>query len=263
MKLKRILLTVGMTVASVAMMAQVWQYVDPRIGSEGVGRTFPGPSMPFGLCKPGPDCTVKPNAGWAPMPEVVTGFSQTHVSGTGGGQKYGNILIQPFIGNGQTRPDADLAQRRKGEEISLGYYATTYENGIHTEIAASERCAFYRIHYPSAGSLLIDVTHYLGKDSVPDGREKQQFVGAEVEVTGSHEVVGFTRIRGGWNNGDAYTVYFCLQSDKAFKPVSCADGRAVLWMNDSLHQLEGRHLVCQHPAGASEHPRMRLRQTIR
>jgi len=238
MKLKRILLTVGMTVASVAMMAQVWQYVDPRIGSEGVGRTFPGPSMPFGLCKPGPDCTVKPNAGWAPMPEVVTGFSQTHVSGTGGGQKYGNVLIQPFIGNGQTRPDADLAQRRKGEEISLGYYATTYENGIHTEITASERCAFYRIHYPSAGSLLIDATHYLGKDSVPDGREKQQFVGAEVEVTDSHEVVGFTRIRGGWNNGDAYTVYFCLQSDKAFKPVSCADGRAVLWMNDSLHQLK-------------------------
>ena len=70
-----------------AGLADVWQYVDPRIGSEGVGRTFPGPSMPFGMCKPGPDCTVKPNAGWAKMPEVVTGFSQTHVSGTGGGQK--------------------------------------------------------------------------------------------------------------------------------------------------------------------------------
>ena len=75
--------------------AQQWQYVDPRIGSVGVGRTFPGPSMPFGMVKPGPDCGVRPNAGWAPMPEPVTGFSQTHVSGTGGGQKYGNILIQP------------------------------------------------------------------------------------------------------------------------------------------------------------------------
>ena len=50
-----------------AVQAQWWHYVDPRIGSEGVGRTFPGPSMPFGMCKPGPDCTVKPNAGWAPM----------------------------------------------------------------------------------------------------------------------------------------------------------------------------------------------------
>ena len=71
------------------------------------------------------------------MPEVVTGFSQTHVSGTGGGQKYGNILIQPGC----------KEQKRVSEEFSLGYYATTFENGIKTEITTSERCAFYRIHY--------------------------------------------------------------------------------------------------------------------
>ena len=73
--------------------------------------------MPFGMCKPGPDCGVSPNAGWAKMPEKVTGFSQTHVSGTGGGQKYGNILIQPGV-----KP-----QKRVNEEIALGYYATTFE----------------------------------------------------------------------------------------------------------------------------------------
>ena len=61
------------------------QYVDPRIGTVGLGRTFPGPSMPFGMVKPGPDCINMPNAGWAPIPEKVVGFSQTHVSGTGGG----------------------------------------------------------------------------------------------------------------------------------------------------------------------------------
>ena len=216
-----------MSASSLLGKSQMWQYVDPRIGSEGVGRTFPGPSMPFGMCKPGPDCTVLPNAGWAPMPEVVTGFSQTHVSGTGGGQKYGNILIQPFLGNGLTRIntgsgltriDTDLAQRRVSEEISLGYYATTFESGIRTEITTSERCAFYRIHYPSTGSLLIDASHFLGKDSVPDLRERQQFVGAEVEIVSDCEVRGFSRIRGGWNNGDAYTVYFCLMSDKKMYP---------------------------------------------
>ena len=206
------------------VQAQVWQFVDPRIGSVGVGRTFPGPSMPFGMVKPGPDCTVTPNAGWAPMPEVVTGFSQTHVSGTGGGQKYGNILIQPFIGTGSTRIDADFSQRRTSEDITLGYYATTFENGIRTEITTSERCAFYRIHYPqvrenpsaSFAGLFIDVSHFLGKDSVPDLRERQQFVGAEVEVVSDRELYGFSRIRGGWNNGDAYTVYFCLIADQPF-----------------------------------------------
>ncbi len=211
--------------------AQVWQYVDPRIGSEGVGRTFPGPSMPFGMCKPGPDCTVKPNAGWAPMPEVVTGFSQTHVSGTGGGQKYGNILIQPFLGN---QPSEQL---RVSEDFSLGYYATTFENGIRTEITTSERCAFYRIHFPSNGSLFIDATHYLGKNPIPDQREQQQFVGAEVEVVSDYEVRGFSRIRGGWNNGDAYTVYFCLMSDKPFS--SAEDkGNATLRFSDTLSNIK-------------------------
>ena len=206
-------------------MANVWQYVDPRIGSEGVGRTFPGPSMPFGLCKPGPDCGVSPNAGWAKMPEMVTGFSQTHVSGTGGGQKYGNILIQPG-----TEP-----QRRVSEEISLGYYATTFGNGIQTEITTSERCAFYRIHYPhSSNTLLIDATHYLGKNPVPDLREQQQFVGAEVEVVSDHEVRGYSRVRGGWNNGDAYTVYFCLLTDKAFKQKS----ENVFAFDDSLVNIK-------------------------
>ncbi|MBQ9215236.1 MAG: GH92 family glycosyl hydrolase [Prevotella sp.] len=207
MKLKRrLFLIVSISLLSLAVRAQVWQYVDPRIGSEGVGRTFPGPSMPFGMCKPGPDCTIKPNAGWAPTPEVVTGFSQTHVSGTGGGQKYGNILIQPGV----------APQYRVNEEFSLGYYATTFESGIKTEITTSERCAFYRIHYPAMGSLLIDATHYLGKNPIPDQREQQQFVGGEVEVVNNHEVRGYTRVRGGWNNGDAYTVYFCLISDQPF-----------------------------------------------
>jgi putative alpha-1,2-mannosidase len=232
MKLKFITLIACLLLSSVSVMAQIWQYVDPRIGSEGVGRTFPGPTMPFGMCKPGPDCTVKPNAGWAPMPEVVTGFSQTHVSGTGGGQKYGNILIMPFVSGkwkealGQ-RPLAieethesgkrnDFSQKRINEEFALGCYSTTFENGIRTEITTAERCAFYRIHYPSSGSLLIDATHYLGKNPVPDLREQQQFVGTEIEVINDHEVRGYSRVRGGWNNGDAYTVYFCLVSDQPF-----------------------------------------------
>jgi len=220
MKLKTNILTLCLLLWAMVSRAQVWQYVDPCIGSEGVGRTFPGPAMPFGMCKPGPDCTIKPNAGWAPMPEVVTGFSQTHVSGTGGGQKYGNVLIQPFIRGEKLEVSGernDYEQKRVSEDFALGYYTTTFENGIRTEITTSERCAFYRIHYPTNGSLFIDATHYLGKNPLPDRREQQQFIGGEVEVVNNHEVRGYTRVRGGWNNGDAYTVYFCVVSDKPFK----------------------------------------------
>lgn len=233
--MKRILSYIYMFCVCTLVHAQNFQYVDPRIGSEGLGRVFPGPSMPFGMVKPGPDCTVKPNAGWAPIPEIVTGFSQTHVSGTGGGQKYGNVLVQPFIGNDNV---SNFEQKRVSEDISLGYYTTTFENGIKTEITTAERCAFYRIRYPLSNkkpSLFIDASHYLGKSNIPDLREAQQFVGAEVEVINDHEVRGFTRIRGGWNNGSAYTVYFCLQTDKPFQCIVKEDNqKAVLHFGDTL-----------------------------
>ena len=191
-------------------MAQDYsRYVDPRIGSEGLGRTFPGPCMPYGMAKPGPDAVSMPNAGWAPMPEPIKGFSQMHVSGTGGGQKYGNILIQPFLDAG------DIIQKRVDEKIALGYYACTFENGIRTEITASERCAFYRLDYgrKQKGKLMIDVATFLGIDTIPDKRETQQYVDSYVTCDGKYAVSGWSTVRGGWNNGGPYTVYFYLQSN--------------------------------------------------
>ncbi|MBQ1588811.1 MAG: GH92 family glycosyl hydrolase, partial [Prevotella sp.] len=45
----------------------------------------------------------------------------------------------------------------------------------------------------------------------------------------------FTRIRGGWNNGSAYTVYFCLQTDKPFQSIVKEDNqKAVLHFGDTL-----------------------------
>ena len=52
-------------------------------------------------------------------------------------------------------------------------------------------------------------------------------------MVSDYEVRGFSRIRGGWNNGDAYTVYFCLMSDKPFS--SAEDkGNATLRFSDTL-----------------------------
>ena len=203
------------------------QYVDPRIGSIGLGRTFIGPSMPFGMVKPGPDCISMPNAGWAPMPEKVVGFSQTHVSGTGGGQKYGNVLLQPCLKEQQPK-DGLIAQRRIGETIDLGYYSCQYQNRITTEITTAARCALYRIQYPTAGRLFVDASWFLGKDTIPDKREAQQLVATHVDVVSPTSVEGYSTVRGGWNNGDAYTVYFSLQSDKAFKVVDANEQTCML-----------------------------------
>lgn len=191
-------------------------YVDPRIGSEGLGRVFIGPSCPYGMVKPSPDCTPRPNSGWLPMPEQVDGFSQVHVSGTGGGPKYGNILVMPFC-NGMDR--INHIDHRKDETIKLGYYSTQFQSsGIQTEITTAPKASFYRFTYPkdSLKSLAIDAGFFLGESPVPDAREAQQFVGSEIQIISDHEVIGYTRIRGGWNNGRAYTVYFYAETDKPF-----------------------------------------------
>lgn len=197
-------------------VAPLSQYVDPRIGSEGLGRVFIGPSCPYGMVKPSPDCTPSPNSGWLPMPERVDGFAQVHVSGTGGGPKYGNVLVTPF-GNGMDR--VNHYDYREYETIRLGYYDTQFkQNGIRTEVTTANRASFYRFTYPedSLKSLAVDAGFFLGENPVPDAREAQQFVGSEIQVLSDHEVAGYTRIRGGWNNGKAYTVYFYAETDRPF-----------------------------------------------
>lgn len=202
-------------------------YIDPKIGSEGLGRVFIGPCTPFGMVRPSPDCTPSPNSGWLPMPERVDGFAQVHVSGTGGGPKYGNILLMPFSGN---LTKSEMYDYRVEETILPGYYGTVFrDSGIKTEITASDRTSAYRFIYPEAGekSLKIDAGFFLGESPVPDAREAQQFVGSEVEILSDTEVAGYSRIRGGWNNGRAYTVYFYAKSDVPFEETATWKGKEV------------------------------------
>ena len=193
----------------------VTDYVDPLIGSEGLGRVFIGPSCPFGMVKPSPDCTTAPNSGWLPMPARVDGFAQTHVSGTGGGPKYGNILIMPYA----CFSPAETFDYRTSETVLPGYYATTFErSGIGVEVTTAQRASVYRMQYPASGEkcLRTDLDFFLGRNPVPGAREAQEFVDAQVEVPDDRHVTGYQTIRGGWNNGAPYTVYFCLESSAPF-----------------------------------------------
>ena len=200
---------------AVSCTRSVTDYVDPRIGSEGLGRVFVGPSCPFGMVKPSPDCTTAPNSGWLPVPERVDGFSQVHVSGTGGGPKYGNILLMPFA---EFDP-AETYDYRRVEDISLGYYSTTFErSGIGVEVTAAQKASVYRFHYPASGEkcLRLDLDFFLGRSETPGAREAQEFVDAQVSILDDRNISGSQTIRGGWNNGAPYTVFFHLRSDAPF-----------------------------------------------
>lgn len=214
-----ILIALLTAVIQLQAATRLTDYVDPRIGSEGLGRTFIGPSHPYGMVKPSPDCTPSPNSGWLPMPERVDGFSQVHVSGTGGGPKYGNILLMPF-----NTPDGmnhtTHYDTRRDETIKLGYYSTQLAaSGIGVEITTAPRASVYRIAYPDGNNvkgLAIDAGFFLGYEPIPDAREAQQLVGSQIEIDGDRAVKGYSRVRGGWNDGRAYTVYFYAISSAPF-----------------------------------------------
>lgn len=205
----------------------LYKYVDPMIGSEGPGRVFIGPSCPFGMTKPGPDCGSGSNSGYLPLKYAVTGFSQTHVSGTGGGPKYGNIQLMPFTGD---LSEKDQLSFREDEQVSLGYYGVLLDkHGIKVEITASERVAFYQFTYDTNDSmaLKIDAGFFLGEKEKQNAREAQQFVGSEITVVSDTEVAGYSRIRGGWNNGDAYTVYFYARTSQPISHFSTWKGETL------------------------------------
>ena len=103
------------TMLSVALNAQsdLSKYIDPFIGTEGGGNIFPGPCVPLGMVKVGPDCGRKNwNAGWDKEGNIH-GFSHIHGSGLGGGCKYGNVLFAPVVGDIQLH---DYSSPRKNEK---------------------------------------------------------------------------------------------------------------------------------------------------
>lgn len=190
-------------------------YVDPFIGSQGKGNVFVGPACPFGMVKPGPDCDLGANSGYvADSTKPVFGFSQTHVSGTGGGPKYGNISLMPFVGEFRG-PGGRLL--RTQERASTGYYGVHLTPGdIDVELTTAPRTALHRYIFNGSGvhGFAIDAGSFLGEAPLPNAREAQQFVGSEVRILSDSVVEGYSRVLGGWNNGSAYTVYFCAIVDK-------------------------------------------------
>ncbi len=189
------------------------RYVDPTIGTGRGGHVVVGPCCPFGMVKPSPDVQGR-NPGWGPVDMPIRGFSQLHVSGTGGSPKYGNVLIMPFSEGMYVH---DHVAMRLEETIEPGYYATRLsDDSIRVEITAARRAALYRISYPHQGGgtcLSVDAGFVL-KHRNGSG---QTNLDGEVRLLSDHEICGFTTSRGGWGGGGPYTVYFYILTDTPVK----------------------------------------------
>lgn len=188
--------------------------IDPFTAAASGGNVFVGPTLPFGMAKPGPDMKIgenDANAGWAATGDI-RGFSQTHVSGTGGGAKYGNVLIQPTVG---APASSAYDSPRSEEKAEIGLYSvelTRYR--VKVEVTAARRTALYRFTFPASerSNILFDP----GRCLVSGARsgEEQRVTASQVTILSPTEVSGSTSVTGGWNKQpNTYTVYFYAKTD--------------------------------------------------
>ena len=161
-----------------------YQYVNPFIGTQGEGHTYPGASLPFGMVQLSPDTEIKYFrqsfpwcAGYQYGDSTIMGFSHTHFSGTGHSDM-GDISIMPTVGplklspGASENPDEGYRSRfnHKNESAHPGYYEVLLQDyNINAELTTSERAGFHRYTFPQSDSahiildLIQSIYNYDGK----------------------------------------------------------------------------------------------------
>ncbi len=170
-------------------------YVNPFVGTDGHGHTFPGSIVPFGQIQPSPDTRLEGwdgCSGYHYSDDTIFGFSHTHLSGTGC-EDYGDVLLMPVKMDGTFNDgyachgyDGSLVVpfrecykshfSHENEEAQAGYYKVKLDRTNTTvELTADRRVAYHRYIFDgdTANGFVIDLKHrdvlLGGKIMVKDG----------------------------------------------------------------------------------------------
>ncbi|HYE15639.1 MAG TPA: GH92 family glycosyl hydrolase [Pyrinomonadaceae bacterium] len=217
--------------------------VDPFVGVDGGGNTVPGAKVPFGFANPSPDTAPNPDPNsWATngyeSDREIIGFSQTHVSGTGGEGKYGNFRVTPQTGWVELK---DLASPKRDERAEPGYYAVTLTKpDVRAELTTTRLVAVHRYTFPRAtGAHLVFDAGSVVLTGGGAGR-RQQPIASSARVVAPDRVEGMGSFIGGWNPSP-YTLYFSAELSRP----SAAHGA---WRGDEVYA--GARSVAGEQAGA-------------
>ncbi|MGP2441711.1 GH92 family glycosyl hydrolase [Streptomyces sp. JW3] len=196
--------------------------VDTSIGNNGDGTTFPGAAAPFGMVQLSPDTQLNKYASYDYAQDTILGFSHTHLSGVGC-QTMGNIRFMPTTGAVTSSDPAHYGAKfsHADETRAPGYYGVTFDNGIRTELSATQRTGQHRYTFPGgsdAENILIEA-----------GQSNGSTYAGDIEVVGDDTVEGW--VQGGNFCGETgkerYRVFFSATFDRAFSSFGT-------WSDDTL-----------------------------
>lgn len=231
--MRRILAIISFVLIASNLLAQqrLIQYVNPLIGTQKMGHTYPGATVPFGSIQLSPETdTISYElngryngavynycAGYKYEDKTIVGFSHTHFSGTGHSD-LGDFLLMPTEGKLQLNPglasDSKTGYRstfsHKNEVAQAGYYKVKLDDQqITAELTASTRVGVHRYTFPKSSQshiifdLMAGIYNYDDKNVWTYVR-----VVNDTLVTGYRQTNGWARTR---------TVYFAMSFSKKFK----------------------------------------------
>ncbi len=222
------------------------RFVDPFIGTDAHGHTFPGAVLPFGMVQVSPD---NGRSGWDWCSgyhwsdSVIVGFSHKHLSGTGIGD-LADILFQPttrVLQPGEYVGGKDFAHRfaasfsHQEERASPGYYQVTLRNPetlqdpVGVELTATRRAGFHRYRFPAGkpASVVLDLGFAINWDA-----PQETFIRIENDTL----ITGY-RFSKGW--ADDQRVWFAAVFSK---PMTAARLYRTGLEIPNAHTLSGKYI---------------------
>ncbi|MFC3120609.1 GH92 family glycosyl hydrolase [Agaribacter flavus] len=193
------------------------KFVDPFIGTDGKGKTYPGATVPYGRVQ------LSPNngrngwdwiSGYFYPDNVIAGFAHQHLSGTGAGDLY-DILFMPVTLPTQEKVLDDILGRpvvhskfsHAQEEASPGYYKVhLLDYDIDVELTSALRTGAQRYTFndtKKTAHIRLDLGY---------SRNWDDTVASEIEVIDPFTIQGY-RLSTGWAKDQR--VYFYTRFSQA------------------------------------------------
>ncbi len=198
--------------------AALIKFVDPFIGTDGKGKTYPGATQPYGMVQLSPD---NGRNGWDWISgyfypdNVIAGFSHTHLSGTGAGDLY-DISFMPITGKPRLDKLDDIKKAativsgfsHKNEQASPGYYQVYLDDyNVNVELTAGLRTGVQKYTFDKqhqTGQIKLDLGYSRNWDST---------VETKLTIINDRTIAGYRKSTG-WAKDQR--VYFYTVFSKPF-----------------------------------------------
>lgn len=216
--------------------------VNPLIGTTNGGNDYPGATLPVGMLAWSPeeprnhprpkvqgvpgsmrDDRGRPAApgGYEYSANRISGFSLTHLMGTGCAGASGDIPFMPYVGEVTTSPADDRGAEKygstfshKNETAQAGYYKVALDNGATAELTATLRTGSGRFTFPNGKPAVMLVRTAYSETGSSDAHIR---IDPKTRtITGSVTSGNFCGYIGTADRRSYYTLYFVAHFDTPF-----------------------------------------------